>query len=272
MPASPDADRLILVSDEGPVRTLTLNRPQSLNSFTTAMHAGLLAALEAAAADAGVRCVVVTGAGRAFCAGQDLSDPAVAPDLTPGAKQPDIGALIERCYLPLALRIRSMPVPVVAAVNGVAAGAGANFALGCDIVLAARSASFIQAFAKIALVPDCGGTWLLPRLVGRARALGLAMLGDKLGAEEAERIGLIWRCVDDAIFEPEVATLGARLAAMPVAALARTREAIDAAEGLDYAQALAAEARAQSEMGAAADYREGVAAFMAKRKPEFSDR
>lgn len=272
MADSPDTDRLILVCDEGAVRTLTLNRPQSLNSFTTAMHAELLAALEAAAADTGVRCVVVTGAGRAFCAGQDLSDPAVAPDLTPGAKQPDIGALIERCYRPLALRIRSMPVPVVAAVNGVAAGAGANFALGCDIVLAARGASFIQAFSKIALVPDCGGTWLLPRLVGRARALGLAMLGDKLGAEEAERIGLIWRCVEDADLAAEAAALGARLAAMPVKALARTRQVIDAAEGLDYAQALAAEARAQSEMGGAADYREGVAAFMAKRKPRFSDR
>ena len=160
MADSPDTDRLILVCDEGAVRTLTLNRPQSLNSFTTAMHAELLAALEAAAADTGVRCVVVTGAGRGFCAGQDLSDPAIAPDLTPGAKQPDIGALIERCYRPLALRIRSMPVPVIAAVNGVAAGAGANFALGCDIVLAARGASFIQAFSKIALVPDCGGTWL----------------------------------------------------------------------------------------------------------------
>lgn len=272
MAAPSDSDRLIVVSDAGAVRTLTLNRPQSLNSFTTAMHAELLAALEAAATDAAVRCVVVTGAGRAFCAGQDLSDPAVAPDPTPGAKQPDIGALIERCYLPLALRIRSMPVPVVAAVNGVAAGAGANFALGCDIVLAARSASFIQAFSKIALVPDCGGTWLLPRLVGRARALGLAMLGDKLGAEEAERIGLIWRCVDDAVLAPEVATLAERLAGMPVRALARTRQVIDAAAGLDYAQALAAEARAQSEMGAAADFREGVTAFMAKRKPEFADR
>lgn len=272
MPALQDADRTVLVSNDGAVRTLALNRPQSLNSFTTAMHAELLAALEAAAADAAVRCVVVTGTGRAFCAGQDLSDPAVAPDPTPGARQPDIGALIERCYMPLALRIRSMPVPVVAAVNGVAAGAGANFALGCDIVLAARSASFIQAFSKIGLVPDCGGTWLLPRLVGRARALGLAMLGDKLGAEEAERIGLVWRCVDDADLAAQAAALAARLAAMPVKALARTRQVIDAAGGLDYAAALAAEARAQSEMGASADYREGVSAFMAKRQPGFCDR
>lgn len=266
------AEALVLVAQAGAVRTLTLNRPQSLNSFTTAMHAELLAALDAAAADAGVRCVVVTGAGRAFCAGQDLSDPAVAPNLEPGAKQPDIGALIERCYRPLALRIRTMPVPVVAAVNGVAAGAGANFALGCDIVVAARSASFIQAFSKIGLVPDCGGTWLLPRLVGRARALGLAMLGDKLGAEDAERVGLIWRCVDDAELAAFAAELAERLAAMPVKALARTRQVIDDACGLDYDAALAAEARAQSEMGAAPDYREGVSAFMAKRKPEFGDR
>lgn len=272
MSAPSEPDRLVIVSDDAAVRTLALNRPQSLNSFTTAMHAELLAALDAAAADAAVRCVVVTGTGRAFCAGQDLSDPAVAPDPTPGASQPDIGALIERCYKPLALRIRSMPVPVIAAVNGVAAGAGANFALGCDIVLAARSASFIQAFSKIGLVPDCGGTWLLPRLVGRARALGLAMLGDKLSAEEAGRIGLIWRCVDDAEFAAQTAALAAQLAAMPVKALARTREVIDAASGLDYAAALCAEARAQTELGASGDYREGVGAFMAKRQPRFSDR
>jgi 2-(1,2-epoxy-1,2-dihydrophenyl)acetyl-CoA isomerase len=270
--AMTEAEPLVLVAQSAAVRMLTLNRPQALNSFTTAIHAELLAALEAAAADAGVRCVVITGAGRAFCAGQDLSDPAVAPDPTPGATQPDIGALLDRCYIPLALRIRSMPVPVIAAVNGVAAGAGANFALGCDIVLAARSASFIQAFAKIGLVPDCGGTWLLPRLVGRANALALALTGDKLAAEEAQRIGLIARCVDDAALLGEAAALAARLAEMPVKALAQTRLAIDAAGGLSYAEALAAEARLQSAMGAAPDYCEGVAAFMAKRKPQFSDR
>ena len=174
------ADELILISQTDAVRTLTLNRPQALNAFTTEMHAQLRDALDAAADDAGVRCVVVTGAGRGFCAGQDLSDPAIAPE--PEAEPKDIGSLIERVYRPLALRIRAMPVPVIAAVNGVAAGAGANFALGCDIVVAARSASFIQAFSKIGLVPDCGGTWLLPRLVGRARALALSMTGDKLPA------------------------------------------------------------------------------------------
>ena len=267
------SDPLVLVSQAAAVRTLTLNRPQALNSFTTEMHAQLLGALDAAAADGGVRCVVVTGAGRAFCAGQDLSDPAVAPNPTPGATQPDIGALIERCYIPLALRIRSMPVPVIAAVNGVAAGAGANFSLGCDVVIAAPSASFIQAFARIGLVPDCGGTWLLPRLVGRARALGLALLGDKLSAEDAERIGLIWRCVaDDAALMTDAAALAERLAAMPVKALAQTRAAIDAASALDYAAALGEEARLQTALGAAADYQEGVAAFMAKRKPVFRDR
>jgi 2-(1,2-epoxy-1,2-dihydrophenyl)acetyl-CoA isomerase len=147
-----------------------------------------------------VRCLVVTGSGRGFCAGQDLADPSVAPNLEAGATPTDVGAAIERYYKPLALRVRSMPMPVLAAVNGVAAGAGANFALCCDIVVAARSASFVQAFARIGLIPDCGGTWLLPRLVGRANAIALAMLGDKLPAEEAARIGLVWKCVDDAAF------------------------------------------------------------------------
>lgn len=171
---SPDATAPLLVTREGGVCTLTLNRPAALNSFTAAMHALLLPALEAAAADPQVKVVVITGAGRGFCAGQDLNDPAMAG--APGAA-PDVGGVVERYYRPLANRVRTMPVPVVAAVNGVAAGAGANLALCCDIVVAARSASFIQAFSKIGLVPDCGGTWLLPRLVGRAHALALAMTG-----------------------------------------------------------------------------------------------
>ncbi len=260
---------LVLVAMQGAVRILTLNRPAALNSFTGAMHQQLLAALNAAADDAAVRAVIVTGAGRAFSAGQDLNDPEMsAPDGAP----PDVGAVIERHYTPLALRIRSMPVPVIAAVNGVAAGAGANFALGCDMVVAARSAGFIQAFSKIGLIPDCGGTWLLPRLLGRARALGLAMTGDKLSAEEAQRIGLIWSCVDDASLMDSTLALATKLAAMPSRALADTRLALDSASMLDYGQALALEASLQRELGRAGDFAEGVAAFRDKRAPVFRDR
>ena len=259
----------ILVQTTDGVCTVTLNRPAALNSFTAEMHARLLPALEAAAADPQVRVVVLTGAGRGFCAGQDLNDPAMAG--VAGAA-PDVGAVVERFYRPLANRVRTMPVPVVAAVNGVAAGAGANLALCCDIVVATRSASFIQAFSKIGLVPDCGGTWLLPRLVGRAQALALAMTGDKLPAEEAARIGLIWRCVDDAGFAAEVQALAARLAKMPARALAQTRELIDAATTSAFDDALVAEAQAQGALGAAHDFAEGVAAFRDKRVPVFTDR
>ncbi len=255
----------VLVAGDGAVRVVTLNRPAALNSFTAAMHAALLPALDAAAADAEVRAVVITGSGRGFCAGQDLNDPAMVGNV-------DVGAVIERFYRPLATRVRTMPVPVIAAVNGVAAGAGANFALCCDFVVAARSASFIQAFSKIGLVPDCGGTWLLPRLVGRARALGLAMTGDKLPAEEAARIGLIWQCVDAAVLTDTVMALAARLAAMPAKALAETRRVLDAAMPLDFADAITLEADTQRELGRARDFGEGVAAFFAKRPPVFKDR
>jgi 2-(1,2-epoxy-1,2-dihydrophenyl)acetyl-CoA isomerase len=266
------SESLVLVANAESVRTLKLHRPASLNSLTSAMHAELLAALEDAAGASEVRCVVLTGAGRAFCAGQDLADPMVAPDLAPGAQPKDLGRTIELLYKPLVRRLRAMPVPVVAAVNGVAAGAGANLALNCDVVVAARSASFIQAFARIGLVPDTGGTWLLPRLVGRARAMGLAMLGDKLAAADAERIGLIWKCVEDAALQDEAASLAQRLAAMPVKALAATRKAIDGAQQLTLDEALDEEALLQAELGFAHDYQEGVAAFGAKRAPRFTDR
>ncbi len=258
-------ENTILISTAGSVRTLTLNRPAALNSLTAAMHGQLLPALQAAADDSRIRAVILTGAGRGFCAGQDLSDPAMVGDV-------DVGAVIDRHYRPLALRLRTMPVPVIAAVNGVAAGAGANLALCCDFVLAARGASFIQAFSKIGLVPDCGGTWLLSRLVGRARALGLAMTGDKLPAEEAERMGLIWKCVEDAALMDSAAALAQRLAAMPTRALAETRRLIDAAEPMDLADALSHEATTQRELGRAGDFAEGVAAFFAKRAPMFKDR
>jgi 2-(1,2-epoxy-1,2-dihydrophenyl)acetyl-CoA isomerase len=265
------SEPLVLVERHDAVLWLTLNRPAALNSFTTALHTELLAALDAAAADAAVRCVVLTGAGRGFCAGQDLADPVVAPGPA-GTPPKDLQAVIEQWYRPLVLRLRSLPVPVIAAVNGVAAGAGANLALACDLVLAGQSASFLQAFAKIGLVPDTGGTWLLPRLVGRARALGLALLGDKLSAAEAERIGLIWRQVDDAALKDEALALARRLAAMPSRALVATRAAMDAAMQADLPAALDAEAQLQGELGRAHDYQEGVAAFMAKRAPVFTDR
>ena len=258
----------LLVARDGPVLTLTLNRPKALNSFTGALHDVLMGALRDAAADATVRCIVITGAGRGFCAGQDLSDPEIAP----GPAQQDVGDLVERRYKPLALALHALPVPVVAAVNGVAAGAGANLALNCDIVVAARSASFIQAFSKIGLIPDCGGTWLLPRLVGRAQALALALLGDKLPADEAQRIGLIWKCVDDAALPAEAQAVAQRLAALPVRALAETRRAFAAADRLDLADALSNEAAVQRGLAASADAREGIRAFLEKRPARFSDR
>ena len=256
---------LIRITRTSAVTTLTLNRPAAMNSLTTAMHAQLLAGLNQSADDVSVRCVMITGSGRGFCAGQDLGDPLAAPGQ-------DLGALITAHYKPLVLRIRSMPVPVIAVVNGVAAGAGANLALCCDLVIAGRSGSFIQAFSKIGLVPDTGGTWLLPRLVGHARALGMVLLGDKVPASDAERMGMIWQCVDDDLLSSTAAALAQRLAGMPTQALVATREALAKAQGMDLDAALTMEAQFQSRFGLAHDYLEGVDAFRHKRAAVFTDR
>ena len=257
----------ILYDSTDGVARLTLNRPDKLNAFTAAMHAEVRDALARSRAD-GSRVLVITGAGRGFCAGQDLADRAVAP----GERRVDLGESIEKNYAPLVLSLRRLPMPVIAAVNGVAAGAGANIALCCDLVIAARSASFIQAFSKIGLLPDSGGTWTLPRLVGNARAIGLAMLGDRLSAEEAAQWGLIWRCVDDAEFPAAVASLAARLAAAPTLALARTKEAIYGSAERSLAAQLDVERDLQRQLGESEDYAEGVAAFVAKRTPRFVGR
>jgi len=250
------------------IARVTLNRPDRLNSFTTQMHGELRDALSRVAAGGDARVLLLTGEGRAFCAGQDLSDRAVAP----GAAPVDLGASIEENYRPLVLALRDLPLPVVCAVNGVAAGAGANIALACDIVIAAKSASFIQAFCKIGLVPDSGGTYFLPRLVGAARAMGLAMLGDRLSAEQAAAWGLIWKCVDDGEFGATTDALVAQLADAPTAGLAAIKRALYASGGNTLEQQLDVERDAQRALGYSADYREGVAAFLDKRAPRFSGR
>jgi 2-(1,2-epoxy-1,2-dihydrophenyl)acetyl-CoA isomerase len=217
-------------------------------------------------ASADVRVLLLTGAGRGFCAGQDLSDRAVAP----GSEPVDLGASIERNYKPLVLNLRALPLPVVCAVNGVAAGAGANIALACDIVVAAKSASFIQAFSKIGLVPDSGGTYFLPRMVGSARSIGLAMIGDKLSAEQAAAWGLIWKCVDDLEFPASVEALVQQLSTAATRGLAATKRAIYAAGGNTLESQLDLERDLQRVLGRSADYREGVSAFAAKRQPRFT--
>lgn len=258
----------ILFEQADGIARLTLNRPERLNSFNVAMHEEVRDAIDRTRTHGASRVLVITGAGRGFCAGQDLSDRAVAP----GSSGVDLGESIERRYKPLVLSLRRLPMPVVAAVNGVAAGAGANIALACDLVIAARSASFIQSFSKIGLVPDSGGTWTLPRLVGTARAIGLAFLGEKLSAEQAESWGLIWRCVDDAELAPTVGQLARQLAEAPTRGFARTKEAIYAAGQRTFEEQLDVERDYQRELGYSADYAEGVAAFMQKRSPRFTGR
>jgi len=258
----------ILFESGGGIARITLNRPDRLNSFTDAMHADLRDALAQVKADASLRALLLTGAGRGFCAGQDLSEREVPQGMEPV----DIGATIERNYKPLVLTLQTLPMPVVCAVNGVAAGAGANVALACDIVIAAKSASFIQAFCRIGLLPDAGGTYFLPRLVGMARAKGLALTGDKLSAEQAAEWGLIWKCVEDAELMPAVEALLQQFAAAPTRALAGAKEALNAAANTTLRAQLDVERDLQQALGRSDDFREGVAAFRAKRPPKFAGR
>ena len=258
----------ILFSTDAGIARLTLNRPDRLNSFNDAMHAEVRDVLARVGADTTVRVLLLTGAGRGFCAGQDLGDRAVAP----GDAPVDLGASIERNYKPLVLGLRALPLPVVCAVNGVAAGAGANLALACDLVIAAKSASFIQAFCKLGLVPDSGGTYFLPRLVGHARALGLSLLGDKLTAEQAAQWGLIWQCVEDAEFPAVTDKLLAHFAQAPTRGLAAIKVALQASANNTLLAQLDVERDLQRDLGNGDDYREGVAAFAAKRPPHFKGR
>jgi 2-(1,2-epoxy-1,2-dihydrophenyl)acetyl-CoA isomerase len=257
----------ILVEDSGGVRTITLNRPDKLNAFNEEMH-GALRAVLAGAADDGVRAVLLTGAGKAFCAGQDLSDRVQGE----GGQAPDLGHTIETLWNPLVRTVRGLAKPVVCAVNGVAAGAGANLALSCDIVLAARSARFIQPFCRLGLVPDSGGTFYLPRLVGEARAKGLALLGDALDAQQAESWGLIWKTMDDDELMAAARKLAGHLATQPTYGLGLTKHAIQASADNAFDAQLDLERDLQREAGRTPDYAEGVRAFLEKRVPQFTGR
>lgn len=244
---------------------LTLNRPDRLNSFTVQMHAEVAEALADVEGSSDIRALLLTGAGRGFCAGQDLADPAVSPES-------DLGDALEQRYNPLIRRLISLPKPVVCAVNGVAAGAGANLAFAADIVLAAQSAKFIQSFSNIGLVPDSGGTWILPRLVGQARALGLALTGEALTAEKAESWGLVWRVIEDDQLMVEAAKLVMRLAGGPTRGLGSIKMAMRKGWRATLDEQLDLERDLQRELGRSADYKEGVAAFSEKRAPRFSGR
>lgn len=262
------SESTVLHRQEDGVAIVTLNRPDRLNSFTVAMHEELGEVLSWIENDDSVRALLLTGAGRGFCAGQDLADRAVAP----GGESVDLGDSVERFYAPLVSRLCDLPKPVVCAVNGVAAGAGANIAFACDIVIAARSARFIQSFAKIGLIPDSGGTWVLPRLAGQARALGLALTGDPLSAERAEEWGMIWKCVDDEALMAEAAELARSFSAGPTRGLAATKAALRSSFDRTLAASLELERDLMRELGFSADYQEGVAAFTEKRAPNFTGR
>jgi 2-(1,2-epoxy-1,2-dihydrophenyl)acetyl-CoA isomerase len=255
----------VLVSVDAGVATITLNRPDKLNALNPEMHERLRSAFELAAGDDAIRAVLLTGSGRGFCTGQDLA----ARDVSPGAPPIDLSVSLGSYYNPLVRRMRALPKPIVCAVNGIAAGAGANLALACDLVIAARSASFVQAFSRLGLVPDAGGTYFLPRLVGTARAMGLALLAEKLSAEEAAAWGLIWKAVDDAELVAEGQTLAARLASGPTKGYGQLKRALYASAGNSLDAQLDLERDLQRELGLSEDYREGVTAFKEKRAPRF---
>jgi 2-(1,2-epoxy-1,2-dihydrophenyl)acetyl-CoA isomerase len=254
----------IILEREGPIARITLNRPDRLNSFTAAMHEELKAALDEID---DCRVLIITGAGRGFCAGQDLNDRAVS-----NGRPVDLGHTVETCWNPLVRKLTSMNQPVIARVNGVAAGAGANIALACDLVVAGRSAKFIQSFAAIGLIPDSGGTWVLPRLVGQARALGLTLTGEPLSAEKAEEWGMIWRCVDDEELDAEVDALAQKLASLPPLGLAATKDMIRESWQHTMEQELHRQRNMMCRLGYTQDYREGVAAFLEKRPANFVGR
>jgi 2-(1,2-epoxy-1,2-dihydrophenyl)acetyl-CoA isomerase len=254
----------IILERDGPIARITLNRPDRLNSFTAAMHDELKDALDQID---DCRALVLTGAGRGFCAGQDLNDRAVS-----NGRPVDLGQTVETCWNPLIRKLTSMNQPVIARVNGVAAGAGANVALACDLVVAGRSAKFIQSFAAIGLIPDSGGTWVLPRLVGQARALGLTLTGEPLSAEKAEEWGMIWRCVDDDALDTEVGALAQKLASLPPLGLAATKEMIRESWQHTMEQELHRQRNMMCRLGYTQDYREGVAAFLEKRPANFVGR
>jgi 2-(1,2-epoxy-1,2-dihydrophenyl)acetyl-CoA isomerase len=254
----------ITIEDRGAYRVITLNRPERLNALTLEMAEALTEALEAAEKDRECRALLLTGAGRGFCAGQDLTEIAEA-------SAAEIGDLLD-AYHPVILKLRALPIPVVCAVNGVAAGAGANLALACDIVLAAQSASFVQAFARVGLIPDCGGTWLLPRLLGEARARALSILAEPVPAETAAQWGMIWRAIPDEQLIPEAEALAARLAAGPTAALGLIKQAFEESAENELEDQLDLEAELQEEAAENRDFAEGLRAFLEKRPAVFSGR